>query len=307
MELPAGPALVRLVHLSDIHVTADPLGWQRRDWLSKRLTGWLNHRWLGRAARFRNADAVLTRLLEQVRERQPDRVVFSGDATALGFEAEFARAAELLGVGGPNALPGLAVPGNHDYYTRAVASAGLFEHYFAPWQAGERIDGARYPFAVRTGPVWLIGVNSSTGNFQPWDASGAVDASQLDRLATLLQRLEAGTRILVTHYPVAVASGKRERRTHGLRNMMEVVDVAARGGVRLWLHGHRHGGYFLPACRFAPFPIVCAGSATQRNLWSYNQYTTDGEHFHVRRMVYVHAEDRFTEREVFDVQLPSGA
>lgn len=292
-------SLVRLVHLSDIHITAHPLGWQRRDWLSKRFTGWLNHRWLGRAARFRCADAVLTRFVEQLHEHPPERVIFSGDATALGFEAEFARAAALLDVGGPQALPGLAVPGNHDYYTRAVASAGLFEHYFAPWQAGERIDGARYPFAVRAGPVWLIGVNSCTGNLQPWDASGAVDAGQLDRLAKLLQQLNSGPRIIVTHYPVAVASGRPERRTHGLRNMQEVVDVAARGGVCLWLHGHRHGHYFLPDCRFAPFPMLCAGSATQRTLWSYNDYTTDGERFHVRRMVYVPDKARFVEREAF--------
>ena len=69
----------------------------------------------------------------------PDRVVFSGDATALGFEAEFVRAAALLGVAGPDRLSGLAVPGNHDYYTPGVEASGLFERYFAPWQTGERV------------------------------------------------------------------------------------------------------------------------------------------------------------------------
>ncbi|HZU34722.1 MAG TPA: metallophosphoesterase, partial [Gemmataceae bacterium] len=226
---------VRLVHFSDIHVTARPLGWQRGDWLSKRFTGWLNHRWLGRAHRFRQADQVVSRLMQDLQARPPDRVVFSGDATALGFEAEFARAAALLGVGGPQALPGLAVPGNHDYYTRAVADSGLFEHYFAPWQAGERIDGARYPFAQRVGPVWLVAVNSCTGNLRPWDASGGVDATQLERLGELLRRLDAGPRILVTHYPVALANGRQERGTHGLRNLQQVVDIAADGDVRLWL------------------------------------------------------------------------
>ena len=259
MEPAAASPRVRLVHFSDIHITARPLGWQRGDWLSKRFTGWLNHRWLGRASRFRQADTLVTRLMENVHARPPDRLVFSGDATALGFEAEFARAAALLGVSGPQALPGLAVPGNHDYYTRAVAESGLFEHYFAPWQAGERIGGARYPFAQRVGPVWLVAVNSCTGNLRPWDASGGVDDAQLARLRELLQRLEPGPRILITHYPVALANGRRERGTHGLRNLQELMQVATEGGIRLWLHGHRHGTYFLPDCRYAPFPILCAG------------------------------------------------
>jgi len=32
----------------------------------------------------------------------------------------------------------LAVPGNHDYCTRAAVQSGHFERYFAPWQDGER-------------------------------------------------------------------------------------------------------------------------------------------------------------------------
>src|SRR5262249_14913330 len=115
---PADPAPpLRLAHLSDIHITARPLGWRRRDWLSKRVTGWLNLRLLGRAHRFRQAEAVLAAWAADLRRRPPDWIIFSGDATTLAFEAEFAQAAALLGVTGPDRLPGLAVPGNHDYYT----------------------------------------------------------------------------------------------------------------------------------------------------------------------------------------------
>src|SRR5262249_7444039 len=126
--------VVRLAHLSDVHITAHPLGWRRRDWFSKRFTGWLNVRLLGRGHRFRPADDVLRALMDDLRQDPPDHVIFSGDATALGFEAEFVRAAALLGLAVPDALPGLAVPGNHDYYTRADQAAGHFERYFAPWQ-----------------------------------------------------------------------------------------------------------------------------------------------------------------------------
>src|SRR5205809_3879261 len=108
--------MIRLAHLSDIHISARPLGWSPRDWFSKRLAGWMNLRMFGRARRFRQADEVLIRLMAELGERRPDRIVFCGDATALGFPAEFKRATKLSGIDGDSPPPGIAVPGNHDYY-----------------------------------------------------------------------------------------------------------------------------------------------------------------------------------------------
>src|SRR5262249_9409915 len=154
----------------------------------------------GRAPRFRHTARVLAALRTEMHERRPDRVVFSGDATALGFPEESARAAEWLGVG-DGALPGLAVPGHHDVLTRR-ANTGHFERAFAPWLIGERLGQDVYPFAQRVGAVWLVAVNSATPNTIPIDARGRVGAAQLQRLAEMLRRLDGGPRILVTHYPV---------------------------------------------------------------------------------------------------------
>jgi 3',5'-cyclic AMP phosphodiesterase CpdA len=296
-------ASVRLVHLSDIHVTVRPLGWQWADWFSKRLAAWINLRLLGRGFRFRRADLVLGALAAELRRRRPDHVVFSGDATALGFEAELARAAALLGVNDPESLPGLAVPGNHDYCTYRAEASGQFERHFAPWLAGERIDGQTYPFAQRVGPVWLAGVNTSAANRWPWDASGSVGAAQLERLERLLARLEGGPRILVTHYPVCVASGKRERRSHGLRDLTDLIAVAGRGGINLWLHGHRHGWYYHVQSRWASFPVICAGSATQNGLWSYGEYTITGRRLQAVRRVFDVQKECFRERDSFELHL----
>ena len=54
--------MVRLAHLSDIHISAVPLGWRKRDWLNKRFTSWLNLRF-GRQQRFARADEVAVRLI----------------------------------------------------------------------------------------------------------------------------------------------------------------------------------------------------------------------------------------------------
>jgi len=297
--------MIRLAHLSDVHISARPLGWTARDWFSKRLTGWMNLNCFGRARRFRETDEVFLRLMGELRQRQLDHVVFSGDATALGFPAEFEHAAKLFGINGPEPLPGLAVPGNHDYYTSVAERAGLFERYFASWQSGERIGTHVYPFAQRVGPIWLVGVNSCTANFWCWDASGRVGAAQLERLQQLLTRLGDGPRILVTHYPVALADRRPESGHHGLRDLDALIAVAARGGVGLWLHGHRHGAYRHLDNGLAPFPVVCAGSATETGRWSYGEYQIDGRDLQAVRRVYDPSARAFRDAEAFALTLSS--
>jgi 3',5'-cyclic AMP phosphodiesterase CpdA len=295
-----GVSMVRLVHLSDIHITDPNLQWARADWFNKRLAAWVNFRWLGRGRSFRHANHVLTRLVTDIEERRVDHVIFSGDATALGFEAEFRKAAEILRV---QALPGLAVPGNHDYCTVPAAAAGYFERSFAPWLVGRRIHSETYPFAQRVGSVWLVAVNTATGNRLAWDAGGAAGPAQRSRLAKLLADLDPGPRLLVTHFPLCLANGKPEKRVRGLRDLDELVAVAAQGGVSLWLHGHRHGFYYFQKPPCAPFPVICAGSATQTGLWGYCEYTLAQSHIQVLRRVYNPLAEAFEDADRIALQL----
>jgi 3',5'-cyclic AMP phosphodiesterase CpdA len=227
---------------------------------------------------------VLAVLAADLRQQRPDHLIFSGDATGLGFETELARAVALLDPTDPTLPPGLAVPGNHDYYTPAAAASGLFERSYSAWQTGERVDGQTYPFAQRVGPLWLVGVNTATGHRWPTDASGWVGPDQRSRLAKLLAGLAPGPRLLVTHYPYCRPDGQPEPRHHGLRDRTELMATAAAGGVGLWLHGHRHDAYTVTDPALTPIPAVCAGSATQEGRWSYHEYTIgDGDCRLVRR------------------------
>jgi hypothetical protein len=271
------------------------------------LSAWINLRILGRGYRFRRTDHVLSVLSDELQSGGFDRILFSGDASAMGFEEEVTRAAYLLKIGRMGTRPGLAVPGNHDYCTATAARAGHFERVFAPWLVGERMGDAIYPFAQRVGHAWLIGLNSSTANRWPWDARGGVGRDQIRRLEELLQRLEGGPRILVTHYPVWLASGRREPRIRAMRDLDAVVDAARRGGVGLWLHGHRHTSYYHPPSDYAPFPVVCAGSATQSGRWSYKVYTLEGYHLRAQSRVYHAKDDRFHDGEAFELELTGGA
>jgi 3',5'-cyclic AMP phosphodiesterase CpdA len=296
---------IRLAHLSDVHINHPRPDWRWRDWFNKRATGLYNAR-LGRGRRFRQAETVLAALIDQLRdERRPDRIVFSGDAGTLGFPGEIQRAADLMHVH-TNLPQGLAVPGNHDYYTPEAAASGAFEESFRPWQTGERVDAAAYPFAQRVGPVWLVGVNSCTANRWPNDASGSVGLAQLDRLRRLLNSLSPGPRILVTHYPVAGADGRPEDRKHRLRDLAALLRTADDGGIGLWLHGHRHDPYFLTDPKLAPFPVVCAGSATQAGRRVYNEYTIEGLELRAVRRTFDAEHGRFVDGVRFALQLRGG-
>ena len=291
--------VVKLAHLSDIHIAVPTVRWRGRDWLSKRVTGWIHYQW-NRRQRFLGSEATLKALMDDIAEQRPDAVVFSGDATALGFPAELERAAELLRIGN---RAGLAIPGNHDYYTLRDEWSGGFERVFTPWQAGERIAARTYPFAQKVGHVWLIGVNACRGHILPWEASGRVDPEQLARLDQLLARLEPGPRILVVHYPAAKADGTREGATHGLHDADALFEIIRRHGVGLWLHGHRHDPYFLNDARLAPCPLICVGSSTEVGRAGYHEYTIQGNHLQAVRRVYDPSTGRCQDGLRFDLTL----
>jgi 3',5'-cyclic AMP phosphodiesterase CpdA len=294
--------MIRLAHFSDIHITSPKYEWRLQDWFSKRLISWANHRF-ARGPHFARAEEIVARLMDELPARGVEHLVFSGDATALGFESEIRQAATALRVGA-NPIPGLAVPGNHDYCTLAAAQSGHFERHFAPWLQGRRIGEHAYPFAQQAGPVWLIGVNAATGNRWPWDAAGAVGPAQLERLRQLLAELPTGVKILVTHFPICLSSGRREKWYHGLRDLDAVLDVAHAGGIHLWLHGHRHAPYYFQTPDRAAFPVICAGTATQRHLWSYGEYTIDGAALTALRRVYDPDARSFRDIETFSLKLP---
>jgi 3',5'-cyclic AMP phosphodiesterase CpdA len=282
---------LRFIHLSDVHVREPHPGWRLGDIASKRLTGWVNLTGLRRGQHFQHAALRVEQLMHEIDLLHPDAVIFSGDASTLGFPAEFHRVANLLRVGEP--LPGVAVPGNHDHYTRSAARTNAFEDAFAPWLVGRRLGNETYPFAREIGGVWFIGVNSSVPNRMMWDSRGAVGHDQLRRLDQLLISLPPGPRVLVTHYPYCTAEGVAEPPWHGLRDRTQLAEIVQRHRIRLWLSGHRHRPYTIGPTDEMPFVVACAGSATQEKLASFAEMTIDDNHLSTRRFTHRDKLDRY--------------
>lgn len=260
---------------------------------------------LGRGRHFQDTEKVLVAMRQDLALQKPDCMVFTGDACSLGFEDEIKAASQFLGIDRDDFMPGIAVPGNHDVYIRQPTLPGYFEMYFRPWQQGIRVDGQMYPFARKIGPAWFIGVNSSTPNLLPWDARGLVGRDQLNRLEILLSRLDSGPRILVTHYPHSLATGKGERRMRRLRDLDSLVSIANQGGVSLWLHGHRHNHYLLPPGEGRNFLTLCAGSGTQTGHWSYSKLTIANRDIWVERRIYDPVSGAFQSQGIHSHNLPA--
>jgi hypothetical protein len=113
--------------------------------------------------------------------------------------------------------------------------------------------------------------------------------------------------VLVTHYPLRTAHGQVEPRVHRLRDHQAALACAAECGIGLWVHGHIHRGFHLPASGASvPFPLVCAGSATQDNRWSYLEYAIDGQRVEATVRTYHPDPGGFRDASFFQVDMPPG-
>src|SRR5262249_61741518 len=128
-------------------------------------------------------------------------------------------------------------------------------------------------------------------------------AGRLAGRGAVLARRGGGRRVRVPPSPVCLPAGRPEKRTRALRALDGLLEVARRGGIGLWLHGHRHDAYYHAPSKRAPFPVVCAGSATQSGRWSYGEYTLTGRLLAARQRVYDPGAGAFRDGEAFEAEL----
>ncbi|HEX7311875.1 MAG TPA: metallophosphoesterase [Gaiellaceae bacterium] len=166
-------------------------------------------------------------LRELIPGLDPEILVVTGDLTHRGRPAELERARELLESLGP---PLVAVPGNHDipyvFPTRFTRTR----------EAWERVFGTAQP-VYTSDRLAIVGMNS----VRPWrQQGGAIETSQLDRLAPKLEGAPAGAlRAVVLHHHLA-APPWRAARKRPVRHRDLVLQRLAFAGVELVLSGHVH-------------------------------------------------------------------
>ena len=182
--------MLRIAHVSDLHVLS-PLGFEWREALfNKRLTGYANLiRQRGRVYRHEYLATVLS-----AAAKHADHLVVTGDITNLSLEKEFEQARALLD-GAARTIEVTVVPGNHDVYLPSIHHDRRFPHHFGAFLRGDLpelacdLPSGPFPCVKLRGPAAIIALSSAVPR-PPFVASGRVGDAQLAALAEVLAHPE---------------------------------------------------------------------------------------------------------------------
>lgn len=269
-----GGHVVRLAHLSDLHVTlraeADPLSILH----PKRAMSAVNYYLFGRAQHFHGVEERIELLLADADATGADHVLCTGDVTSTSHEREFADAAALFGDRLAAPARYTVLPGNHDRYTTQAHEERRFERWFGAVSS----PAGDYPLVKRVAPgVTVVALDVSRPTLL--SSSGLCGDTQRERLLAVLtdRSLERELVVLALHYGLLRRTGRPDHLSHRLTDYRELIALIDREDVHvdLVVHGHIHRGYRVKTERRT---VVCAGSATDLAYrCGYNVYALDLE------------------------------
>jgi len=249
--------LFSIAHMTDPHL---PLLTQemgiRAARPGKRLSGILSWRMKRRHI---HRPEILAALVADINAHTPDHIVLTGDLVNVSLPAEIARASHWLQMLGPPGRISL-IPGNHDAYRADILDA-MHKQWQAYMQGDAPGNGAMFPYCRIRNEIALIGVSSAVPT-RIFSAAGTIGPGQLSALdAVLAQQEKAGRmRIVMIHHPPGTAGASRRK---GLTDRAALLDVLARRGAELLLHGHTHRAVLdRVAGPRGPIPVLAPASAS---------------------------------------------
>jgi 3',5'-cyclic AMP phosphodiesterase CpdA len=249
------PAIVRLGHISDLHVS-DRSRYPRNGFSAKDCE--------------RHSTKLAKGLLDALREVGVDHLVVTGDVTFSGEPREFERAAELLRPFA-EAKKLTVLPGNHDVWTEESVETARFLRALGPDGLGMRKPAPSYPHVVPLGDeAVLVGLDSARYGEDPWTTPGRLGADQLRGAREVVrERTKQGRAVVLAfHHHVVLPPDRVPSDVHVARMPLadadQVVRLVAELPVAAVLHGHRHTAFRvdLPGAG-RPTPVLCAGSASR--------------------------------------------
>jgi len=234
--------MLRIAHLSDLHVLS-PFGFEwRQAFFNKRLTGYANLiRQRGRVYRRDYLAAVLSGAAAHA-----DHLVVTGDITNLSLEREFEEARALLD-GAARNVEVTVVPGNHDTYLPSIHEERRFPHHFGSFLRSDLPELARdlhsgpFPCVKLRGPAAIIALSSAVPR-PPFVASGRVGRVQLAALEEALAHPEVARRtpVVLIHHPPVDGRIRLAQLRDGLVDAELLRAVLSRLARGLVLFGHVH-------------------------------------------------------------------
>lgn len=275
--------MLRIAHVSDLHVLA-PLGAElRRVLFNKRITGYANM--LMKRARVYRREYLLAVLGEAA--ANADQLVITGDITNLSLEGEYHEAARLLDQLA-RTTEVTVVPGNHDIYLPAIHHERRFRHHFDSFMQSDLpelaldLSAGAFPSVKLRGPAAIIGLSSAIPR-PPFVSAGYIGREQLGALDRVLQHPEVARRtpIVLVHHSPFDARFRLEQLRGGLVDAGALRDALLPLARGLVLYGHLHlRSHARLRTQTGALDVVCASAAaldhpSEHVRAGYNLYEVD--------------------------------
>lgn len=257
---------MRIAHLSDFHFTH--LTFNPFRLFSKRCLGNLN--WLlSRKDEF--FEEQLQPLPELFKKLQVDLILLGGDFATTALKEEFEKAEQFIA---KMHAPWIAIPGNHDCYTKSSFRQKRFYRYFS--NPKKKIQDPVDFFTLQDHRLevhrlfkgWrLIALDTAIPtNF--YSSEGFFSERLEELLLEALQLIpEEESIVLFNHYPFF----QNDVQQHNLRrgeNLQKILENVPR--IRLYLHGHTHR-HTIADLQESRLPILLdSGSCAQGKKGSWN-------------------------------------
>jgi 3',5'-cyclic AMP phosphodiesterase CpdA len=234
--------LIRIAHISDLHVLSSTGGHWRDIIFNKRLTGYANL--ILRRGRVHRREYLLAVLSAAV--ARADHLVVTGDITNLSLEHEYEEARALLDEAAERTEI-TVVPGNHDIYLPSTHRRRRFPHHFGQFlqsdlpQFARDLPAGRFPCVKLRGRMAIIALSSGVPR-PPFIAAGYVGHAQLEAFEAVLAHPEVQRRtpIVLIHHPPVDTRPRIAQLRDGLVDAAALRSSLERLPRGLVLFGHLH-------------------------------------------------------------------
>lgn len=265
---------MRIAQVSDFHFTH--LTWNPFRLFSKRFFGNLNWFLCRRKHFFEEQLAPLPELFDRL---EIDWVFLGGDFTTSAMPEEYRKAQHFVK---KISKPWIAIPGNHDCYTKTSYRNKHFYRYFTNKRKAIvhpvefftlKEHGIEAHFLTKG--WWAIALDTAQAT-NPYSSEGLLSEKLKDYILEVLALIpQEESILLINHYPF-FQNDQPRRNLIGAKELENLIKQQPR--IRLYLHGHTHR-HTVADLQNANLPIVLdSGSCAQgrKGAWNLIDLTDKG-------------------------------
>jgi 3',5'-cyclic AMP phosphodiesterase CpdA len=267
--------MLRLAHISDLHKVK--ITWNPWRLFSKRFFGNLNYLLHRKKVLVKEPLEALIPFLSRL---SIDQILLGGDFTTTALTEEFEEAKEWV-----NRLPfsWIAIPGNHDCYTRRSYKTKRFYYYFGQKTlATPSLEKHGVQAHALNDLYWLVCLDTAKATSLS-SSRGLFSKEHEAALVSLLKTLPKEAFILVlNHYPFFANDVKKRTLERGA-----ALEEILRGDPRIkaYLQGHSHR-HTIADLQVSGLPLILdSGSAAdgRRGTWNLLTFEKEGVQIDVCR------------------------